>query len=346
MLKSQADLLQAQAKLVEAQCNWDRAQKIGASDALSQNDYDMYQANYESAKATVAVDEAIIVQAQKSVLQYRATLKKATRNLAFCTITSPVNGTVIARRVNVGQTVVSSLNAPSLFLIAKDLRKMQVWASVNEADVGSIHKGQKVIFKVDTYPGREFQGVVNKVRYDATMTSNVVTYTAVISTDNNDMTLIPYLTANAQFIVANHDNVLTVPDAALHWNPQVSQVAMEFRDDSAKSPAPSAGEQSSPATAPSTRPAGRKKSDRGTVWIESGEYVKPVQVRVGISDGANTEIMVADASQLPEGTEVIIGDTIQDEGGAGGANPFLPQWGRGMGQQRNSRGGGGRGGGH
>ena len=124
MARAQADLGQMRAKLVEAQRDWERAQKIGPSDALSENDYDMYQANFLTAKANVGVDEAAVLQAQSSVVEAKAEATKAQKNLAYCTIVSPVKGVIIDRRVNIGQTVVSSLNTPSLFLIAKDLRRM------------------------------------------------------------------------------------------------------------------------------------------------------------------------------------------------------------------------------
>ena len=147
----------------------------------------------------MAVGEASISQAKASVRQSEATLQKAKRNLAYCTIKSPVNGVIIDRRVNIGQTVVSSLNAPSLFLIAKDLRRMQVWVAVNEADIGKIYPGQPVTFTISTYEGQTFKGEVGKIRLNATMTQNVVTYTVEVVTDNSSGKLFPYLTANVNF---------------------------------------------------------------------------------------------------------------------------------------------------
>ena len=135
-----------------------------------------------------------------------------------------MNGVIIDRRVNIGQTVVASLNAPSLFLIAKDLKRMQVWVAVNEADIGNIHPGQPVTFTVDAFPGEVFLGEVGKIRLNATMTQNVVTYTVEVITDNSDGKLLPYLTANAKFMVSNRPNVLLVPNAALRWIPQAEQV--------------------------------------------------------------------------------------------------------------------------
>src|SRR5205823_6028616 len=159
-------------------------------------------------------------------------------NLGYCTIRSPVKGVIVDRRVNVGQTVVASLNAPSLFLIAKDLKRMQIWASVNEADIGQIHPGQAVSYTVDAYPGEVFTGQVSHVRLNATMNQNVVTYTVVVTTDNSKGRLLPYLTTNLQFRVSERTNVLMVPNTALHWQPQLDQVAPAAREDFLRAAAP------------------------------------------------------------------------------------------------------------
>ena len=226
---AQANLEQFKAKLYQATRDWDRAQKLGPSDALSQADYDAAQSAYETAKANVDVGKAAVVQAQKAVAQSAASLRRAQQNLDYCTIVSPVKGVIVDRRVNIGQTVVSSLSAPSLFLIAKDLTRIQVWASVNEADIGNIHPGQPVTFTVDAYPGATFHGEVGKIRLNATMTQNVVTYTVEVNTDNADGKLLPYLTANLKFMVAERKNVLLVPNPALRWVPRPEQIATAFR---------------------------------------------------------------------------------------------------------------------
>src|SRR3954447_12951438 len=232
--RSEADLAQMRAKLGQAQADWERAQKIGPSDALAQTTYDQYRFAFDTAKANVDVAAAQVVQAQKAVVQAEATLTRAQRNLAYCTINSPVKGTIISRRVNIGQTVVASLNAPSLFLLAKDLTKMEVWASVNEADIGNIKPGQPVTFTVDAAAGRTFRGTVDKVRMDATMTQNVVTYTVEISVDNSDLALRPYLTANASIQVTKHDDAMLVPNAALRWSPSSpDQIAPDARNEAA-----------------------------------------------------------------------------------------------------------------
>jgi HlyD family secretion protein len=229
---AEADLVQANAKLVEATNNWNRAQKVGAAPRgpLTEADYDNYQSTFVGAQAGVTVAKASITQAKAAITQAQASLERSQRNLAFCTIKSPVKGTIVDRRVNVGQTVVSSLNAPSLFLIAKDLKKIQVWASVNEADVGNVHSGQNVTFGVDAFPGEMFKGKVNKVRLNAQMTQNVVTYTVEINTDNESGRLLPYMTANLAFEVENKKDVVLVPNAALRWFPQQQEIASEFRE--------------------------------------------------------------------------------------------------------------------
>ena len=225
VVRAEADLVQMQAKLTQAERDLNRAKKLGPGDALSQADYDAAISAYEVAKANVAVGKAAIVQANNAVSQAKATLKRAQLNLDYCTIKSPVRGVIIDRRVNIGQTVVASLNAPSLFLIAKDLKRMQVWIAVNEADIGNITAGQQVTFTVDAFPGQVFRGEVGKVRLNASMTQNVVTYTIEVITDNSDGKLLPYLTANAKFIVSNRPNVLLVPNTALRWTPQAEQIA-------------------------------------------------------------------------------------------------------------------------
>src|SRR4051812_18415782 len=152
------------AKLVQAQNDWERAQKLGSSEALAQTAYDQYRATYETAKANVAVADAAIEQAKGAVASAEAAQLRAQRNLGYTVINSPVDGVIIDRRVNTGQTVVSSLNAPSLFLIAKDMKSMQVWVPVNEADIGHVYQGQQVTFTVDAFSGQAFKGEVTKIR--------------------------------------------------------------------------------------------------------------------------------------------------------------------------------------
>ena len=216
---AKANLMLAKANLALAEANLKRDDELlKTKGAIAPSQYDTDFAACEVAKASVGVDEAAIKQAE-------ATLRQAQINLGYCNIKSPVKGTIVDRRVNVGQTVVSSLSASSLFLLAKDLSRIQVWASVNEADIGRIQPGVKVHFTVDAYPNETFVGEVAQVRLNATMTQNVVTYTVVVTTENKDMKLLPYMTASLQFEIERHENVLKVPNAALRWKPRPKQIA-------------------------------------------------------------------------------------------------------------------------
>jgi HlyD family secretion protein len=310
--RAEADLQQLRAKLRQAERDWQRAQVMRRTPGtITEAEYDMYQANYETAQSLLAVGEAGINQAKKSVAMSEAGLAKARRNLGYCTIQSPVKGVIIDRRVNVGQTVVSSLNAPSLFLIAKDLKRLQVWVSVNEADIGQVRPGLPVRFTVDAYPGETFRGVVGKVRLNANMTQNVVTYTVEVNTDNSSGKLLPYLTANAIFEVGRHENALLVPNAALRWWPQPDQIAPEARESSGK-----ARRKDSAA-----KDAMKDPGERGTVWVKDGEFVRPVTVKIGWSDGNVTELR---DDTLPEDTQVVTGESRLATNDAA-SNPFAPK---------------------
>ncbi|MDP2045544.1 MAG: efflux RND transporter periplasmic adaptor subunit [Deltaproteobacteria bacterium] len=317
--KAEADLGQMKAKLLQTENDWKRAQKLGPSDALSKTDFDAARSNYEVAKAILGVGKAAIEQAKGTVAQAEATLKRALQNLSYCTIKSPVKGVIIDRRVNIGQTVVASLNAPSLCLLAKDLTRMQVWVSVNEADIGRIKPGQQVTFTADAYPGEVFVGEVGKVRLNATMTQNVVTYTVEIITDNSNGKLLPYLTANVTFIVGERKDVLLVPNAALRWTPQVSQVAPEFRGNPEKAPGAEA-----PAQAKVPAKAGKEEQARGAVYVPQGTLVRPVYVNLGLSDGSQMEV---ESRELKEGTPLVVGEMESQSAGKPGAggSPFTPQ---------------------
>ncbi len=314
--KSKADLEQMRAKLAQATADWKRAESGGTLAGLSQSDLDTYKANYQVASANVSVGEAAIGQANASVLQAQSAVRLTETNLSYCTIKSPVKGVIIDRRVNVGQTVVSSLNAPSLFLIAKDLNRMQVWASVNEADIGHIHPGQPVTFTVDAYPGKTFYGKVGKVRLNATMTSNVVTYTVEVVTDNNDGKLLPYLTANLKFELDRRDNVLMVPATALRWQPTSDQVAPGYQG----------SEADIPATKDKKPGRGQKPADAtiAKVWVQEGTHVKPVEVHPGLSNGSMTEIQ---ANDLPDGTQIVVSAEAASTADSATGNPFIPQFG-------------------
>lgn len=217
---NETNVAAAQAKLDQARKDWARAQKLGPSKSLSQADYDAAQSAYEQAVAGLDQTKASVLLAQASVAIAEASLRSARQNLVYCTIKSPVKGVIIDRRVEIGQTVVSSLSAPSLFLLAKDLTKMLVLVQTNEADVGHVHPGDTVSFTADAFPGASFTGEVRKIRLNATQTQNVVTYTSEIMTDNTSLKLLPYLTANVNFVIDHKEQVLAVPNAALRWSPR------------------------------------------------------------------------------------------------------------------------------
>jgi HlyD family secretion protein len=311
---AEANLEQLKAKYYQAQRDWARAKKLGPSDALSQADYDAAQSAYETAKANVEVGKAAILQAKNAVRQTEAQLRRAQQNLDYCTIQSPVQGVIIDRRVNIGQTVVSSLSAPSLFLIAKDLTHIQVWVSVNEADIGHIRPGQPVTFTVDAYPSEVFKGEVGKVRLNATMTQNVVTYTVEVNTDNSSGKLLPYLTANVKFIVSDRRQVLMVPNAALRWTPQPQQIVSEFRETSLK------GGKGGKSSAAGEKPA----PTHNTVWVPEGDQVRPVYVTRELTDGSFSEVS---SPELKEGTLVVVGEVEKTAGNKSpGGSPFTPKF--------------------
>ena len=200
--RAEADLEQLKAKLNQAERDWQRAQKLGPSEALSQSTYDAYRSAYETAeRPTSKWARRRSCRPRPVWPRQRLLLRRAQRNLGYCTIKSPVKGVIIDRRVNIGQTVVASLNAPSLFLIAKDLTRMQVWVAVNEADIGrSVRPAGE--FTVDAFPARRSRAKWARSASTPRMTQNVVTYTrGEIVTDNSEAGLLPYLTANVQFEV-------------------------------------------------------------------------------------------------------------------------------------------------
>ncbi len=358
--RAKADLGQLKAKLVQADLDWQRAQKLGPGDALAKSSYDAYQSAYEVAKANVAVGEAAIVQAQAGVTQAKAAAQGAQRNLHYCTITSPVDGVIIDRRVNMGQTVVASLNAPSLFLIAKDLRRMQVWVPVNEADIGKLRPGMPVSFTVDALPDAAFRGKIGKIRLNASMTQNVVTYTVEVQTDNSNGRLMPYLTANVKFELDRRDDVLLVPSQALQWSPtSIEQVAPESRaavearlarragrgdaggGTSSREPAATSRQATSRPAA--SRPAGAAgKGPRGVLWVVSGKFVRPIEVRTGLTNGAEAEVS---GEGLAEGMEVVTGASASSGAAASGINPFAPRRMSGSKSGTSSKGGSNGGGG-
>lgn len=286
-----------EVELRKAERDWKRAERLGVSEALSQATYDQYLAAYESADAQLLVSKSGILQADAEVSQAEAALKVAERNLEYCKIKAPVDGVVIDRIVNVGQTVVSSMSASSLFLIAKDLNRMEVWASVNEADIGNIRPDQRVTFTVDAFPGEKFEGYVGKIRLNATMSQNVVTYVVEVVTDNSSGRLLPYLTANLSFEVKRKDGALAVPNSALRFTPEDENIADGVDME--------------------------KFEEQSKIWVLDGvDKVRPIAVKRLINDGSFSAI---ESPDIKEGMEVVVGVNSADASSASVSNPFMPK---------------------
>ena len=302
ILSAKANIAYSKAKLALAERNWKRAQTLWPKKAMSESDYESYKAELDAANATVSINEASLADAKASLASATAAYDKAKRNLEYCTITSPVDGVIIDRRVSIGQTVVSNMSASSMFLIAKDLKRMQVWVSVNEADIGSLRDGMPVEFVVDAFPNETFVGKVHKIRLNATMSQNVVTYVVEVSTDNSSGRLLPYLTANVKFILDQRKNVLAVSNAALRFRPDPALIPKEYQG-SVKTPI--------------------RGGKEHTVWVRNGKDIRPVSVTAGLNDGVMTEIV---SGNLKEGDEVIVGTiAVAQQNKANAGSPFLPK---------------------
>ena len=244
-----------------------------------------------------------MASAQAQVKQAQAALEQAKLDLSHTYITAPVDGVVVARHVDVGQTVAASLQAPTLFEIAQDLTKMQVDTNVSEADVGHLRVGMPASFTVDAYPGEAFRGKVTQIRQAPINVQNVVTYPVIVSAENPDLKLFPGMTANIACLVARHEQVLKVPNAALRFKPA---------DDETSRPQAPAGHGAGP----------RRQTAR--LWVRAGSGLDPVPVQTGITDGSWTEVRT---DRLQEGAEVVVsasnGAAQKEE--AGTVNPFMPR---------------------
>jgi HlyD family secretion protein len=269
----------ARAQEVQAERDYARAKGLLAETLIS-------RAAFDAAEANVGVARAQVASALSGAMQARAALGQAELNSSYCTVRSPIDGVVISRNVDVGQTVAATLQAPTLFTIAQDLTRMQVDTNVSEADVGKIRAGMSVTFTVDAYPTRTFAGVVRQVRDNAQTIQNVVTYDAVIDVDNAERLLKPSMTANVTVVYATRDAALRLPNAALRFKADAATLALM----TAPSPPPARG--SSIAT----------KADERIVWTIRDGHASAVKVKVGVGDGEHTELVDGD---LREGDAVI-----------------------------------------
>jgi HlyD family secretion protein len=272
--RSAADVDNARVQLGDARRKLTRAQELVSRQLIPQSDFDT---------ARVAVDsaEAQLKSAQAQLTQAQATLDQAKVNEQHAILSAPIDGIVIQRSVDVGQTVAASLQSPTIFEIAADLTKMQVNASIDESDIGSIAPGQRSTFTVDAYPGKTFTGTVEQVRLQPTVVQNVTTYSTIISVPNPDLTLKPGMTATVTIEVARRDDVLRVPNAALRFAPNGDTLA--------------AFHSSAALAASATR--GEKR-----VWTLAGDRLQAVPVAVGLSDAQMTEVM---GGALQPGTPVV-----------------------------------------
>ena len=293
---NQANVKKCEAQLTLAEKTLARKEKLAKREMAPVADYDSALEARDTAVASLAAAKASVERSEASVSQAKA-------NLGYCTIISPVDGVVITRSVDEGQTVVSSMNAVPLLKIATDLRRIQVEATVPEADIGNVQNGQTVTFAVDSYPGHTFTGVVTQVRMASTTTSSVVTYPVIIEADNPSGRHFPGMTANNSVHIAEARGVLTVSSAAFRYRP----------------PAPSG-----PSTGEGARPADGKK----TLWLlDADGKPEAVEVGTGLSDGSITEIK-GDASLA--GREAVLGvmpamPTGGVPGAGGSSNPFMPK---------------------
>ncbi|HOG08496.1 MAG: efflux RND transporter periplasmic adaptor subunit [Syntrophales bacterium] len=277
-----AGVEKAESALTDAQRTLERNRTLYARNYIARSDLDAAETAHRSAQAQVSVARAQVAQA-------RATLNAEETNLHYTRILSPVEGTVISRNVDVGQTVAASFQTPTLFSIARDLTQMQIDTSVDEADIGRIRVGQAVRFTVDAYPDLNFTGKVSEVRNAPTTVSNVVTYTVIVKVANPELKLKPGMTANVSIITATRNGILTIPNAALRFKGPAEKTTVGARETGAVAGSPAA-----------RTPPGQIMRD---LWILSNR--KPVRVRVGIgiSDGNRTELT---AGPLKEGDVVIL----------------------------------------
>ncbi|HEX3319967.1 MAG TPA: efflux RND transporter periplasmic adaptor subunit [Terriglobales bacterium] len=370
LLQARADLANAQANLVAAKANFEKAkatavqakadfertQGLTNAGVMSPQQLDLARSNADSSQAAVAAAEAQITQAAAQVKQKQAAVEVAETNLNYTTIHAPIDGTVIARNVDVGQTVAASLQAPTLFTIAQDLTKMQVYANTDESDVGMIRQEQPVSFKVDAFPKDTFSGRVSQVRMNATVVQNVVTYNTVIDFDNPELKLFPGMTAYITIPVASATDILRVPNGALRFKPDLK--AEEIRalyqkyglsgGDTAGGQSPAngapqggsggerrnrgqggqgenggAGRGAAGGAAPQTR---TPRLDVTVIWkLLPDKSLEPVRIRTGITDHTVTEVSQVLRGSLKDGDEVVTGSMNAASGtrapGLGGPGP-------------------------
>src|SRR5947208_9251468 len=319
LVAARANLEKAKALLVQTKADYDRTAGLFKDGILSQQQLDLAKANYDSANATVGGAVANVTQAEAQVSQKEAAVAVAQTNLNYTVIRSPIDGTVVARNVDVGQTVAASLQAPTIFTIAQDLTKMLVYAKTDESDVGNIKVGKEVTFKVDAFPKETFRGMVSQVRMNATTVQNVVTYDTIVDFANPDLKLFPGMTAYVTIPVATVQNVLKLPNTALRYKPPMEpeevlalyrRYGMEGGDRKSASDAAAAAEAPQTADGGQNRPRA-SRSNTAIVWkLHADNSMEPVKVSLGITDHSYTEVTAVNKGELKEGEELIIRSVV------------------------------------
>jgi HlyD family secretion protein len=313
LLRAKADVVRVQAMLKLAERDVERNGALVSDGLVTEQEYDSAVANRDSLLAQVEVAKA-------SITQQEATLAVSEVNLQYTTIVSPIDGVVISRNVDVGQTVAASLSAPTLFVIAADLKQMQVQAAVSEADIGRIALGQKVRFHVDAFPEEEFEGAVSQVRLASTTVQNVVTYTVLVDAPNPSERLLPGMTADLNFEIDRANDVLLVPVSALRFEPEAEGGEGEHGW-SGKTRDASAAEGGEHHGRGHEQEAAAPEAGKGRVHVLRDGQLVAVEVQTGLTDGMRTAIIGGD---LKEDDEVVTGLMPVSSSLSGATNPFMP----------------------
>lgn len=316
LVAARANLEKAKAGLVQTKADYDRAVKLTKDGVMSEQQLDLAKSNYDAASATVGGAAANITQAQAQVSQKQAAVAVAQTNLDYTVIRSPIDGTVVARNVDVGQTVAASLQAPTIFTIAQDLKKMWVYAKTDESDVGNIKIGKPVSFKVDAFPKDTFHGAVSQVRMNATTVQSVVTYDTIVEFANPELKLFPGMTAYVTIPVDTVKNALKLPNTALRYKPPMTadevlaiykQHGIEGGERKVAADEPAGNGSVAQVAAATLNPPRVPKADTAVVWkLHADNTMEPVKISLGITDHAYTEVRALVKGELKEGDDVII----------------------------------------
>jgi len=328
LLAAKANLEKAKAGSVQTKADFDRAVRLTRDGVMSQQQLDLAKSNYDSATASVGAADANVTQAEAQVTQKDAAVAVAQTNLDYTVIRSPIDGTVVARNVDVGQTVAASLQAPTIFTIAQDLTKMWVYAKTDESDVGNIKIGKPVTFKVDAFPKDTFHGTVSQVRMNATTVQSVVTYDTIVEFANPQLKLFPGMTAYVTIPVDTVQNALKLPNTALRYKPPMSaeeilaiykQYGMEGSGEKEPAADPVVSPAGAQANPSSQNPPRAPKTDTAIVWkLGLNNEMQPVKVSTGITDHAFTEITGVLKGDLKQGDDLIIRSVVSKSQTLGG----------------------------